>query len=94
MYNTPDDPNRVADEDYQPARSRDERDPMDAYKDLLEAEEAERAAEELRESGKFGSVEHGKDYSGSLQLDCVAALKQSALQAHEDFLVTHGLDKK
>lgn len=70
-----------------------ERDPMDVYKDMLEAEDAERAAEELRESGKFGSVEHGKDYNGSLQLDCVSALKQSALQAHSDFCLANGLPK-
>lgn len=93
-----DNPERCASPDESPSdRIRfdtDDRDPMDAYKDRLEMEDAERARNALIDTGRFGEVEHGKDYPGSLILDCASVIKQAALRAHSDFCRTHGMPEQ
>lgn len=62
--------------DMMDAEIHDERDPMDIRKDMLESEDVERARNAAR---------------GNLKLDCIAALKQSALKAHSDYCLAHGI---
>jgi hypothetical protein len=64
-----DDPNRVdpPDDDYP---ERGEKDPDDAREEAY----AEELSERLREQGRLGEVQHGKDYHGNLLEDSEAAM--------------------
>jgi hypothetical protein len=81
IYDTPDDPRRVAgpDELDDDLPEREPIDCMDAYKDLLEAEDAERAQNEVRNS-----------YRGNLTEDCSIAEGMERIRTLSDAILKGG----
>ena len=87
IYDTPDDPRRVAG----PGELPDDPD----YDGPIHDRDPDADRDRLIEDGRFGEVQHGNQfqeqgcfYRGSLISDCLAA---SALAAHSDFCLAHGL---